>query len=102
VDFCVGGRRGGIGVFVTSPGAVAVVDWLVEHPAAWWVFMAFGGLLRADWYWSHWDRVVELLLTREFGAWSEEAADRPVNAQEVTLRVGEYGGALSRWHFRDA
>lgn len=94
VDFSVGGRRGGLGVFVAEPGAVGVMDWLVEHPASWWVFLGFGGLLRADWYWSHWDQVVELLLTREFAAWSEEAADRPVNAQEVTLRVGEY---VRRW-----
>jgi hypothetical protein len=93
-DFCIGGRRAGMGVFVAAPGAAGVVDWLVEHPATWWVFMGFGGLLRAGWYWTHWDQVVDLLLTRESSPWSDELGDRPVNAQEVTLRVGEH---VRRW-----
>ena len=91
VDFSVGGRRAGIGVFVA--GASSVVDWLVEHPATWWVFLGFGGLLRANSYWSHWDEVVDLLLSAEADD-ASEAADRPVNAQEVTLRVGD---RVRRW-----
>lgn len=88
VDLCLGGRRAGLGVFVAEPGATPV-DWLLSHPATGWVFLGLGGLLRADWYWSHWDGVVELLLSRHPHGWSSEGADRPVNAQEVTLRVSE-------------
>ncbi|HHO53106.1 MAG TPA: hypothetical protein ENK18_20085 [Deltaproteobacteria bacterium] len=88
VDLCLGGRRAGLGVFVAAPGA-APVDWLLSHPATGWVFLGLGGLLRADWYWSHWDGVVELLLSRQAHGWSSGGADRPVNAQEVTLRVSE-------------
>ncbi|MEQ1565318.1 MAG: hypothetical protein ABMA64_06745 [Myxococcota bacterium] len=92
VDLAVGGRRPGLAVFVAAPGADLAVDGLLTEASTWWVFLGIAGLLRADGYWTHWNQVVELLLTRGFA--SDEAADRPVNAQEVTLRVGEFA---RRW-----
>ena len=77
-----------MGVFVgpTARGA-ALLKWFVDHPATWWVFLGFGGLLRADRYWTHWRGVVGLLASRgEAGA---EAPPPPVNAQEVTVHVAD-------------
>lgn len=86
LDASLGGRRAGLVLFRMGDEAEPLVEYLVGRRATWWVNLMIAGLLRADQFWAHWARLADVLVQNHQG-WS--FTDRPVNAQEVVLRVWE-------------
>ena len=97
LDTSLTGRRQGFVVLHTA-GGVPVLDVIFQSTAATWTALIISGLLRGDGFRTHWETLSEALIQRRETSWyllDGQATERPVNPQEVVMRVSEAAHKLA-------
>jgi len=97
LDTSLTGRRQGFVVLHTT-GGVPVLDIIFQSTAVTWTALIISGLLRGDGFRTHWETLSQALIQRRETSWyllDGQAAERPVNPQEVVMRVSQAAHRLA-------